>query len=99
MGMEKASKPSAAELLEQTTVSVVDAGVILGIGKNMVYRGIRDNKIPVIQVGAYSRVSTVWLKRVLEEGRLVSFEGPPPMAGEPGPELTDIPPGTTVHQA
>jgi excisionase family DNA binding protein len=51
------------------TVSVEEAGRILGIGRNSAYEAVRRGEIPVIKIGKLLRVPVVALERMLEEAR------------------------------
>jgi excisionase family DNA binding protein len=51
------------------TISVEDAGRILGIGRNSAYEAVRRGEIPVIKIGKLLRVPVVALERMLEEAR------------------------------
>jgi len=51
------------------TISVEEAGKVLGIGRNSAYEAVRRGEIPVIKIGKLLRVPVVALERMLEEAR------------------------------
>jgi excisionase family DNA binding protein len=51
------------------TISVEEAGRILGVGRNSAYEAVRRGEIPVIKIGKLLRVPVVALERMLEEAR------------------------------
>ncbi len=50
------------------TVSVIEAGRMLGIGRDASYLAAHAGQIPVIRVGRYLRVPLAALDRMLEGG-------------------------------
>jgi excisionase family DNA binding protein len=52
---------------ECRTVSVPEAGRLLGIGRNAAYEAARRGDIPTIRIGRLLRVPVVALERKLEE--------------------------------
>jgi len=48
------------------TISVPEAGRILGLAKNAAYQAARRNEIPVIRIGSRLRVPLVAFDRLLE---------------------------------
>ena len=52
-------------LLEPPTVSVVNAGAILGWSKNSTYAAVKRGELPVIRLGHKARVPTEKLKQML----------------------------------
>ena len=52
-------------LLRQPTVSVPEAGAMLGMHYNAAYRAARDGRLPSIRVSSRVRVPTAALKRML----------------------------------
>lgn len=56
-----------AKLLEQPTVSVVEAGAALGIAKNAAYLAAQHDRfpIPIIRIGGKMRVPTAALRKLL----------------------------------
>jgi hypothetical protein len=53
---------SPEELLRQPTISVVEAGIILGIGRTKAFEMSRRGEIPTFPIGRKLRVSTAELK-------------------------------------
>jgi excisionase family DNA binding protein len=49
------------------TISVEEAGRILGVGRNSAYEAVRRGEIPVIKIGKLLRVPVVALQRMLEK--------------------------------
>lgn len=47
------------------TVSVEEAGTLLGIGRDAAYQAVRSKKIPALRIGRYWRVPRVALDRML----------------------------------
>jgi excisionase family DNA binding protein len=56
------------------TISVEEAGRILGIGRNSAYEAVRRGEIPVIKIGKLLRVPLVALARMLEEAQPITKE-------------------------
>ena len=62
---------SSANLeLTKQTVSVPEAGRILGIGRNAAYEAVRTGKLPVLKFGRRMVVPVVALDQLLESARL-----------------------------
>jgi hypothetical protein len=57
--------PEFAQLLSQPTVSIVEAGRILGRAKNAAYSAARAGDLPTIKVGKTKRVPTAYLRLML----------------------------------
>jgi excisionase family DNA binding protein len=53
--------------MEPKTVSVIEAGRWLGLGRNASYEAARRGDIPTIRIGRLIRVPVVALERKLEE--------------------------------
>ena len=58
-------KSAALAALSETTIDVVTAGTLLGIGRNSAYKAREAGDIPSIKVGGQWRVPTAPLKRML----------------------------------
>ena len=54
------------DLNGKITISVVEAGRMLGIGKNASYDAAKRGDIPIIKIGKLFRVPVVALERMLE---------------------------------
>lgn len=52
--------------LKCRTISVEEAGIVLGIHRSLAYRLVRDGKIPVLRLGRKIRVPLCALDRLLE---------------------------------
>jgi hypothetical protein len=52
---------------ECKTISVPEAGRILGIGINAAYAAAKDGTIPTLKIGRLKRVPVVALNRILEQ--------------------------------
>ncbi len=61
--------PKEQETLQSLTYSVDEAAILLGIGRNTAYEGIRRGEIPSIRVMRCRRVPKAALHRMLEEGQ------------------------------
>ena len=48
------------------TISVPEAGVVLGLGRNAAYAAAARGEIPVIRIGSLLRVPMAALQRLLE---------------------------------
>ena len=55
------------ENVERETISLVEAGQILGIGRSTAYELARQGKLPVLRLGRKLLVPRVALKRMLAE--------------------------------
>lgn len=53
--------------LPRSTLSVVEAAEILGIGRNSAYEAAGRGEIPVIRIGRLLRVPRAALERMLDE--------------------------------
>lgn len=49
------------------TVSVIEAGRMLGIGRDAAYQAAKRGDLPVLKIGRLLRVSRVALERMLED--------------------------------
>jgi len=54
--------------MEKKTVSVVEAGRILGIGKSLAYNAVARGEIPSIKIGGRIVVPLVALDKLLANG-------------------------------
>jgi len=54
--------------VKSRTVSAREAAKIVGLGKDAVYRAIRDGRIPCIQLGRTIRIPTDVIEKMLVEG-------------------------------
>ena len=52
--------------IQQQTISVVDAGRMLGVGRNVAYRMAQEGKIPTLRLGKKIRVPLLALKNLLQ---------------------------------
>jgi excisionase family DNA binding protein len=59
---------SKFELPEDPTVSVPEAGRLLGVGRSCAYEAAERGEIPVIRIGRLKRVPKLVLKAMLETG-------------------------------
>ena len=50
---------------EKLTVSVIEAGQMLGIGRNLSYEAVKRGEIPSIQIGGKIRVPIQSLNNIL----------------------------------
>jgi excisionase family DNA binding protein len=55
--------------LTRPTISVEDAGRVLGISRGLAYQGVRDGSIPSLRVGRRILVPTARLLELLGERR------------------------------
>ena len=65
----RSAMPNANEIdteREPLTVSVPEAGKILGVGKAAAYEAARAGQIPVLRVGRFLRVPMAALRRMME---------------------------------
>jgi len=51
---------------QPATMSVVEAGEVLGIGRSLAYAAAARGEIPVIKIGRLMRVPTAWVERTLQ---------------------------------
>ncbi|MFI2666680.1 helix-turn-helix domain-containing protein [Micromonospora carbonacea] len=56
---------TAPTLLQKPTISVVEAGKVLGIGRGAAYEAARRGQIPTIKIGQRLRVPTARLLAIL----------------------------------
>jgi hypothetical protein len=61
-------KPKLESLLSEATVSVPQAGAVMGLGRNASYTAARRGEIPVLTFGNRLRVPTARLRKMLLEG-------------------------------
>jgi excisionase family DNA binding protein len=54
------------EILSQPTISVPEAGRLLGLARNGAYEAAKRGEIPTIQLGRKIRVPTARLKKMIE---------------------------------
>jgi excisionase family DNA binding protein len=66
--MSVKSRTSAAKraLLEELTVTVEDAALLLGMSRNGTYDAIKENQIPHIRIGRCIRVPSAALRSLLK---------------------------------
>ena len=57
-----------SESEERRTVSVDEAAVRLGLGRNSVYEAVRNGQIPALRIGKRWLVPIAVLDRMLKEG-------------------------------
>jgi excisionase family DNA binding protein len=53
---------------KRETYSVMEAAVVLGIGRDAAYQGVKTGDIPSVRVGARILVPKLALQRLLEQG-------------------------------
>ncbi|MEU7767918.1 excisionase family DNA-binding protein [Nocardia sp. NPDC049190] len=56
---------SDREALSAPTLSVIDAGRVLGVGKTTIYEAIRSGEVPSFRVGRRVRVPSAWVRAQL----------------------------------
>jgi excisionase family DNA binding protein len=61
-------KPKLESLLSEATVSVPQAGAVMGLGRNTAYTAVQRGEIPVLKFGNRLRVPTARLRKMLLEG-------------------------------
>jgi len=54
--------------IRSATISIEEAGKILGVGRDASYRAVHNGEIPAIKIGRRLRVPRVALQRLLETG-------------------------------
>ena len=54
------------EIPDAPTISVAQAGRLLGISQGHAYKATRDGDIPTVRIGRSLRVPTAWIRRVLQ---------------------------------
>jgi len=59
-------KPKLESLLSEATVSVPQAGAVMGLGRNTAYMAVQRGEIPVLKFGNRLRVPTARLRKMLE---------------------------------
>jgi excisionase family DNA binding protein len=59
-------KAEFEEMLSEPTISVPDAGRILGLARNGAYEAVKRGDIPVVRLGHKIRVPTALLKKMIE---------------------------------
>lgn len=71
--------------MAELTVSVTEAGQLLGVGKGSLYRAIRDGRVPALRVGRKPklRIPRLAVERLLEDPARFS----PDSATETGKEM------------
>jgi excisionase family DNA binding protein len=62
--MAKVRKLPTEKLMEDPTVTVEEAGALLGLSRNGIYNAIRDGKIPSIRIGRAIRVPCAALRKM-----------------------------------
>ncbi len=56
-----------AEKVERATMSVPEAGIRLGVSRNVAYEAAKRGEIPTIRIGKLMRVPIVAFERMLEQ--------------------------------
>jgi excisionase family DNA binding protein len=74
-------KPKLESLLSEATVSVPQAGTVMGLGRNTAYMAVHRGEIPVLKFGNRLRVPTVRLRQMLSEGQAALEKQPPTKSG------------------
>ena len=74
-------KPKLESLLSEATVSVPQAGAVMGLGRNTAYMAVHRGEIPVLKFGNRLRVPTAVLRKMLSEGVQVPEKQPPTKSG------------------
>jgi hypothetical protein len=59
-------KPEFEEILSSPTISVPDAGRVLGLARNGAYDAAKRGDIPTMRIGHKIRVPTALLKKMIE---------------------------------
>jgi excisionase family DNA binding protein len=59
-------KAEFEEILSEPTISVPEAGRLLGLARNGAYEAAKRGEIPTIQLGRRIRVPTAKLKKMIE---------------------------------
>ena len=57
--------PPVKALMEDTTVSVDDAALLLGLSRASAYAGVKEGQIPSLRIGHRIRVPTAALRAML----------------------------------
>lgn len=69
MQTQGAAPPMKPSPLDQPTMSVEEAGQILGISKDSAYKAVARGEIPTLRLGRRLRVPTEQLKQILTGAR------------------------------
>jgi excisionase family DNA binding protein len=72
--------PEYEAIIARPTLSVVEAGLLLGLGRNSAYEACRRGYIPTIRLGRRIRVPTARLQMLLE-GVQAAEKRPPTKSG------------------
>jgi excisionase family DNA binding protein len=59
-------KPEFEEILSEPTISVPEAGRVLGLARNGAYEAAKRGEIPTVRLGHKIRVPTALLKKMIE---------------------------------
>ena len=62
------------ERIERATLTVAEAGKLLGISRNLAYELVAQGKLPTLRLGRRLVVPRVALQRLLEEASVVCDE-------------------------
>lgn len=62
------------------TISVPEAGKMLGVGKHAAYEAVKRGQIPVIKVGNRLRVSVAAIERMIQQGSNLAAAAPGSLA-------------------
>jgi excisionase family DNA binding protein len=55
----------ARQLLARPTISVPEAGLLMGVCRNVAYGAVRSGELPVVRIGRSLRVPTALLRKLL----------------------------------
>jgi excisionase family DNA binding protein len=55
--------------MDRKTLSIPEAGKVLGIGRSAAYEAARTGQLPIIQIGQHMLVPIAALERMLEQAR------------------------------
>lgn len=70
------------ETLSAPTVSVDDAGRVLGIGRSSAYAAVRSGEIPSFRIGRRVRVPAVWVRAQLRLDDVAAVAEPAALASQ-----------------
>jgi excisionase family DNA binding protein len=73
--------PEYEAIIARPTLSVVEAGLLLGLGRNSAYEACRRGYIPTIRLGRRIRVPTARLQQMLLEGMQAAEKQPATKSG------------------
>ena len=75
--------PKIEKMLAEPTVSVPQAGALVGLARNASYQAARRGEIPTLRFGNKLRVSTAKLRAMLSDGVQAAAEIKPPTKSGP----------------